>query len=558
MLRQLITASLFACTATAGAEPLDPPRHPRAPSADSVIFSTRFERPEALPAIEAFGATRVEWLYAKSAAYVASLKAQGVLVGSTLNANLAVPPEGLARDFDGQPLVAPWMNSWGAKWITSASPATREALLTAARKQLAFSPVAIQFDDPRLEVAALEFGGEYSDAAIQGFARWLAEPGRALPAGLPAEVRSGQFDYRTYLRDTLGFTTPQDAQQKRQRSPLYPAWERFHLENVRGFFQQLRAELAPAGIALSLNLTNPQPDKRTLQLLDLADYVMAEMRPITPPNLALTTATVQGRGLGFVPSLTPHDLPEARRAIAMLYALGAPPLVPWDVYMPDRLEANGKRTPQPRYFGTPEEYGDLYRFVRENPALFRGWESAAELLLIFQMEHYQPGDALRLAGRLQAKQIPFAVEAVQRSLPEHAPDAARLRHARAILPATPIDTELSATLRPLSDRLMTEAEAMHLSAGTADEPGALLIPRVQREQAATRLLHILRTQRESKPLNVRLHAALPAGQQLSRVTLHAPGAATQNLAPSDCRSVTLPARGEWLVLELHLQTGPCP
>ena len=554
MLRQIIPVILLASAATTSAQLLDPPRNPHAPPADSVIFSTRFERPEALPVIEAFGATRVEWLYAKTSAYVASLKAKGVVVGSTLNANQTVPPEGLARGFDGQPLIAPWMTGWGAKWISTVSPATREAVLTAARKQLAFGPVAIQFDDPRLEVAALEFGGEYSDAALQGFAKWLADPARTLPAGLPADVRSGSFDYRSYLRDTLGFTTPLDAQQKRQRSPLFPAWERFHLENVRSFFHALRTELSPAGVALSLNLTNPQPDKRTLQLLDLADYVMAEMRPITPPNLALTTATVQGRGVGFVPSITPHDLPEARRAIAMLYALGAPPIIPWDVYMPDTVDASGKRTPQPRYFGTPGEYGDLYRFVRDNPGLFKGWESAAELLLVFQMEHYQANEALRLAGRLQAKQIPFAAEAVQRSLPEHAADAARLQRAGGILPATKLDEAFNASLP--GPRLISEADTARFSIGSVDEAGTLLLPRIHRDKPDARLLHLVRARGETHTLRVQLSPAFLKGRCLARITLHSPGSAARDIRADRCDALTLEARGEWQLLQLELQARP--
>ncbi|MBS1209447.1 MAG: hypothetical protein H6R19_1845 [Proteobacteria bacterium] len=548
----------FVNCSSAAQQVLDPPRNPLAPPADSVIFSTRFERPEALPVIEAFGATRVEWLYARIPAYVANLKTRGLAVGTTLNANHAVPPAGLARTFDDQPLIAPWMQSWGAKWISIASPATREALLAEARRQIGFGVAAIQFDDPRLDVAALEFGGEYSEAARQGFARWLADPAHALPANLPAEVRSGQFDYRHYLRNSLGFATPQEAQQNRLRSPLNPAWERFHLENVRGFFQRLRTELAPGSVALSLNLTNPQPDKRTLQLLDLADYVMAEMRPISPPNLALTTATVLGRGIGFVPSLTPHGTAETRRAIALLYALGAPPLVPWDVYMPDQTDTNGVRTPQARYFGTPAEYGDLYRFVRDNPALFKGWDSAAALLLVFQMEYYQSNTALRLAGRLQAKQIPFAVEAVQHALPEHAPDSTRLLRAAAVLPATELDKDFATTLQAQGDRLISEAEAARLSAGSVDEKDTLLLPRLQPARPDLRLLHLVRTHKESATLNVRLNAALPTGQRLRGVTLYAPGMTAQSLAPADCRSVKVPAQGEWLVLELQLQAGACP
>ena len=57
-----------------------------------------------------------------------------------------------------------------------------------------------------------------------------------------------------------------------------------------------------------------------------------------------------------------------RRTIAMTYACGGHGMVPWDVYMPHNA---------PRYFGKPEQYADLFGFIRANSRFFDGYEEAA-------------------------------------------------------------------------------------------------------------------------------------------------------------------------------------
>jgi hypothetical protein len=55
----------------------------------------------------------------------------------------------------------------------------------------------------------------------------------------------------------------------------------------------------------------------------------------------------------------------------MSYACGGHLIVPWDVY-------TGSNSP--RYYGKPEQYADLYKFVRDHFQLFDGYEDAAFLL----------------------------------------------------------------------------------------------------------------------------------------------------------------------------------
>jgi hypothetical protein len=59
-----------------------------------------------------------------------------------------------------------------------------------------------------------------------------------------------------------------------------------------------------------------------------------------------------------------------RRTIATAYACGGLCMVPWDVYMPKDA---------PRYFGTPEQYADLFGFIRASAKYLDGYEDAAAI-----------------------------------------------------------------------------------------------------------------------------------------------------------------------------------
>jgi hypothetical protein len=57
-----------------------------------------------------------------------------------------------------------------------------------------------------------------------------------------------------------------------------------------------------------------------------------------------------------------------RRVAATTYACGGHMLVPWDIYMPGDA---------PRYFGRPDDYADLFGFIRATAGYLAGYETAA-------------------------------------------------------------------------------------------------------------------------------------------------------------------------------------
>jgi hypothetical protein len=90
-------------------------------------------------------------------------------------------------------------------------------------------------------------------------------------------------------------------------------------------------------------------------------------------------------------------------AIATLYALGGQPVVPWDVYI------GNDETGQPkRFFGSVQEYGDLYRFVQSHAELFDQMESVAVVGIPVPVDKFNSQSTTALVRRLAQLQVPFA------------------------------------------------------------------------------------------------------------------------------------------------------
>lgn len=532
-----------------------------APPHSAVLFSTRWERPEARAVAAEFGATHFTWLYPKTRDYLASIRADGLAVGTTLNANQAVPDEGWARNLEGAALVAPWMQSWGARWISISSTATRTALLDAAQRQISWGADSIQFDDPALATASFGWGGDFSAAALQGFGRWLAGPGAGVFSDLPAETRSDHFDYRAYLA-AQGINSTSVYLARRGKLPLNAAWERFHLEEVRGFFGMLRTRLhaAPRPVALNLNLTNPRPDARTFNLIDLADGVMSETSASDLANAALGAATVQGAGAHYQPSLQPHERAATRRQIAGFYALGALPLVPWDVYMPDMIGPDKSRTPQPRYFGTPADYADLYRFVRSQPDLFDARESVDGVLLLVQVEHFRPAEVLALVRSLQAHQIPFALQVARSGYPARSFDAERVARAPAVIFASAfsgLDAASQAALAAARRIMPEDLDAHAARLAPFSVQGAtpvLILPRRDPARPQEWIVHLVRNaDSPAGPLALRLNPAFFPPGQLGSIDLFTPAQPAAQRLGAQGQNLVVPFDGEWGMLRIRLR-----
>lgn len=416
-----------------GAE-VHPPYQGSVPAKSDVIFTTRFKRDEALSVARDFGATRIEWVYSLDADYVRQLLGVAPWFGGTINANGPLPDDqGFARDFDGNVIVVPWMKGWGGRWITTNSPQTRQVLADQVQRFIDLGARSIQVDDPILQMhPALFQGGDFNPATLGGFERYVTHrPDKEVIAA--AGLKGFKGDYRSYLKKVHGVKDTADYIQRFRSFPSTRIWIDYLRHSVELHYTLLRDKLHKAGVALSMNLTQlTQPDEsyRSFFLTRFPDYAVVETHIEDYPTLLSQAATMRSLGLGFVPSIQPLELDDNRVALATAFALGAPPMVPWDTYT-----GNDEKGKARRYFGKAAELSDIYRFAREQRELLDGRELDAVVGIVVPINKFQ-GKAAEVKGlieRLATLQIPFAFVPTGGSVRRLPFDASRLEHFKALV-----------------------------------------------------------------------------------------------------------------------------
>lgn len=403
------------------------------PKKSDVIFSTRFKRDEAPGIARAYGATRIEWVYSSDAEYIKKLRDVAPWFGGTLSSTIPLKDgEGIARDIEGNPIVAPWMKSWGAKWITTTDPRTRVQLTSLAKAYINAGASSIQVDDPLLQFTSRSWGGDFSSSSIEGFRKFLRTyPDRTQLTA--AGLDNPNLDYRKYLAEKHGIRTAKEYSKRQRNLPSTPIWHAYLKQSVISHYAELRKTLdTVAGkrvpMSMNLSLTGPNEKHDQFELVPFADYAMVETKIDDHDVLSLQVATYRALGMGYVPSILPKSKNENRAAIAMFYAMGAQPLVPWDVYInqgPDKAPA--------RFFGNPEEYADLYQFVRKHAESFDDFESLPVVGILAPVGSYRLKETLALVKRLNQMNVPFALIPLWPDSAENASTINRLAYLRSIV-----------------------------------------------------------------------------------------------------------------------------
>jgi hypothetical protein len=453
-----------------------PPYHGQIPAKSDVVFSTRFKRAEAPTLVKAFAATRVEWVYTTEGDFVSSLKTATPWFGGTLNATGPLPSDaGFARDFDDAIVVAPWMKGWGGQWVTTTHPDTQRVMAEQAQMYLRFGATSLQQDDPLLQMyAALFHAGDFNVATLAGFRSYLANdanPQQVEAAGL----KGFTGDYRAFLREKHGVKDASDYKKRFRTLSSTPLWLAYIRHTVEEHYRRLRSQLAegrerPASLSMNLTLLyEPSEANPYFFLAPFADYSMSETQIKDPITLRSQAATARALGMGFVPSIRPGTAQENRVAIATLYALGGQPVVPWDVY--DGNDESGKAK---RYFGTPEDYSDLYRFVRSKPELFDDLETAALVGIVVPVDRYRGDVTSALVRKLAQRQIPFAFVPVGGSANYRA-DPTRLRNFRLLITTSDLRAYSDEALRAMHDSNVRRADAASLAESVLDALTPLVV-----------------------------------------------------------------------------------
>lgn len=362
------------------------PRPPGAPAYSDVCFSSRWKHPSnaedphnTFETAKAFSVTRYLWAYTSDAKFIEEAKKTANSFQCALNSMVADHPgggrqQGRLMDLDGNLVSAPWMRAWkDPAWGCCNSTEWRASYLAAAKAALEAGADLFQMDDPVLNLGAMQWGACFCPYCMAGFRDYLADHSTPEQRASWGIVDLADFDYATDLR--AQGAPAGDAFGKWDGGPLKAQFRDFLQASVARFYQDIRGQIdAYAGRHVPFS-SNNYAGRWTFPY-DHFDFGVAEIphRDLGPALMYERFKEARDRGKAQVFTLVSEDVALTRRVIATAYATGGHLLVPWDVYLGSTPE--GSR----RYYGKPEDYADLYRFVRGHADLFDGYEDAAFVL----------------------------------------------------------------------------------------------------------------------------------------------------------------------------------
>jgi len=219
--------------------------------------------------------------------------------------------------------------------------------------------------------AVVRQGGGFSESAVKGFNAWLKKnvpPDELKHLGIEDVEK---FDYRKHLQ-TLGAPVGDDF--AKFNEPIKRHWINYWHQISHDAWKHIVAEVKSYAKSLGLEVTF-STNNTSLQLMDsiylLNDFLMSELLCGTagPVNLHARTRLARSHGkvqVSAEPKPSGVDGVTAeqqttltRRVIATTYSLGGLCQVPWDTFL-------GSKDGAARHFGKPQDYADLYAFVRGN------------------------------------------------------------------------------------------------------------------------------------------------------------------------------------------------
>lgn len=430
-LRSVFNADLAAGRETAVASVVELGRLPSTNHAfhlpaSAIPFSTRWQRrTNAFEVMESFHATHCLWVYGSETNFINSVKRsgrfyQGTLNGlqgqshATTNTIARGDASGRHEDLDGNKNTPRWMVTFGPRTFTGCCnhPAFRKLFFADAQHLVASGVDSIHVDDWEMNASWVRNAGLcFCETCRRGFREWLAlrySSAELKELGID-DLKS--FDYRLHLKAN-GVPDAATYRQMYCELPLTPQFADFQIDSMRNFYKEFRRKLDACSpdkyIPVSVNgLLAPLRSDRVLYGVDIVDFLHGESSQIVANQSArqyiFGAKAAEAAGITQVISPIPRSTARTRAAIATTYALGQPHLVPWDLYM-----GSDESGSQPRYFGSREQYGDLYDFIDKQRNLLDKFVSIAEVGILVNGD--QPCDNLQpLCQKLARQQIPYHI-----------------------------------------------------------------------------------------------------------------------------------------------------
>jgi len=552
--------------------PRPPVRQPIFRHSD-VCFTSRSKHTNSVETFQTFRANRLLWTYAADGQFAANLRAAGAETFQCAINSLPGTTETAAHalDFDGAPMVAPWMRAFSRKspvyWACNNRPRFLEISLDRTKKALDAGADMIQFDDWSLVVSASGWGGAcFCGNCMALFGddiRRHASKEQLAEFGVPA---TGPFNYKTYLQSHHGITNAAAYADKKRTLPTTPLFESFQRRSVRQFFTTLRRRIdAIAGrrVPLSINTNLSDPSQQRQFIADISDFAQGETLRFPLDQLSLAAKAAESLAKWHVFVTQSLDVPEARAGIASIYALGQLPMVPWDMYMgSDEIKI------QPRGWGTTDQYADLFYFVRDNAALFDNFDPVAIAGIIVNIDRFDRSRVLDACRRLLDAQVPFAILPCGHSYFAAPLDTGRLSGFEALILTGSVDDlaqeDRAALIKAAADTHLLDAQEMDdgslkdLSIAEIWAPrGVNVLARAPRDFTdKTLLIHVLNRASagyEMRWISLVLKPRVLAGRTIKTIRWHAPGQEPSNIEIENLPTGTrllIPRIKEWGIAEI--------
>ncbi len=344
------------------------------------------DRKDTIRTIKEFQVTRMDWTYGLSREFLEQAHAMGVSVQGTVGSllkrdkpgELNSPASIGIENLDGGEVMAHWMRSeyWHERlWGCVNKPAYRSARLEVQKRLLDLGVDRLHVDDPAMNKMAVMWGACFCEHCMQGFREYL-KPNTTQPQQESMGIKDiGRFDYKEHL--------------KRAGAPVGDAFNGWEGGELKRLFQAYQAECTLEFHRWNREQLNQYAGHTVAYSCNngvhgfsgeygVFDYALGELwyRDARPQHIY--AAAMEAAALGKMQVITMpkpyyHESnPEwerlTRQSTAMAYACGANILVPYDIYLPIPSLI--------RYYGSPEQYADLFGFVRGMAEYLDGYENA--------------------------------------------------------------------------------------------------------------------------------------------------------------------------------------
>jgi hypothetical protein len=350
-------------------------------------------------ALEQFHATRLEWVYLADVgdpiqpevtAKIKRVYEMGRLFGGASNGSSGtfvqwhedtgnhVKKYNIV-DREANPVIPGHMKYWARPQSPGCvnNPKYREGHLNYLKSYLDRGAVTMQRDEPSTQHTYAQKGiGCFGPYCMSGFRDYLAKnlsTGQLRELGI-TDIR--EFNYKDFLNRTgepvagsdLDWSNPDTVAQA--TGALHEHFVKFQLDATTEFFKWIREELKKYnnGVPVGYTCNNTSFQKWDEPYIQVFDFAISElmMRSANPGHIY--ERAQKARSLGKMQVFgTPKTMGKTydqawltrlkRQVIATSYASGALSRVPWDIFQQSK-DGNA------RYFGRPEDFADLYGFVR--------------------------------------------------------------------------------------------------------------------------------------------------------------------------------------------------